>query len=278
MYADSINKQQKSFNRELYKNSDLAKTGKIQYFIKRKNMVTNSFYSSSLIKDGLAGIGIEDEGRILSLLEKYIDEIELFNPAYGLVKVKDRRELIVKHVLDSLAPINIIRNLLVTRKQSQIKQPKIADIGTGAGFPGIPLAICMPDSDFILVERMKRRAGFLLNTLAVLGIVNATVEESEMENLAATPSFAGIFDLILFRAWKPLSPVIMNYLFTLLSPCGKIAAYKGRRESIEEEISFLCHSLANSHTQLPYIFETVSVNVPFLDEERHLLLVGKSLK
>ena len=241
-------------------------------------METDSFYSSSLIKEGLFEIGINYEANILSLLGKYIDEIELFNSAYGLVKVKDRRELIVKHVLDSLAPINIIRELIVSREQSIKKRPKIADIGTGAGFPGIPLAICMPDAEFILVERMKRRAGFLLNALAVLGISNASVEESEMEKLAANPSFSGSFDLILFRAWKPLSPGIIKHLFTLLAANGTIAAYKGRRESLEEEISFINHPHISGDTKLPLHFKIISLDVPFLDEERHLLLLGNSLK
>ncbi len=113
--------------------------------------------TSVLLKEGLAKLGIEESGgRILPLLERYIEEIELFNPAYGLVKVKDRRELIVKHILDSLAPIKIIRDL----SKNSISL-KIADVGSGAGLPGIPLAVCLPNAAFTLIERMGRRAGFL---------------------------------------------------------------------------------------------------------------------
>ena len=71
-----------------------------------------------------------------SLLQKYMDEIELFNEAYGLVKVQNKQELYVKHILDSLAPLEIlIQNMPDT-------ECSIADIGSGAGLPGIPLAIC----------------------------------------------------------------------------------------------------------------------------------------
>ncbi|MDR2134356.1 MAG: class I SAM-dependent methyltransferase, partial [Treponema sp.] len=112
---------------------------------------------------------------ILELLERYIAEIELFNSAYGLVKVQDRRELIVRHILDSLAPLGIIARLLAPpagdaaaagEAPAAAAVPRAADVGSGAGLPGIPLAIAMPRVNFTLIERMKRRAGFLRNTLA----------------------------------------------------------------------------------------------------------------
>jgi 16S rRNA (guanine527-N7)-methyltransferase len=68
---------------------------------------------SGLLICGLEKLDIIPENRIVSLLNKYVEEIELFNPAYGLVKVKDRNELIIKHVLDSLAPCRILQNFFV---------------------------------------------------------------------------------------------------------------------------------------------------------------------
>ena len=204
----------------------------------------------SLLEEGLIKLGLFQD-RALSLLIRYIEEIELFNPAYGLVKVSDRKELIVKHILDSLAPLSFIRGL---------PNNTIADVGSGAGLPGIPLAICMPDAEVTLVERMGRRAGFLRNTIAVLALSNVKVEEAEMEKLSGLEDFS----LVVFRAFKPLDSAILKKLKRLLAPNGYIAAYKGRRQSIETEMEQLGKAIS---------WELVPLEVPFLEEERHLVLV-----
>jgi 16S rRNA (guanine527-N7)-methyltransferase len=137
--------------------------------------------------------------------------------------------------------------------------PRIADAGSGAGLPGIPLAIALPGARFTLIERMGRRAGFLRNTLAVLGLGNAELEELEMEK--AGP---GRFDLICFRAFRPLEPRLLRSLSRLLAPGGVLAAYKGRRDAVEAEMA--AAGWAGSWDCLP-------CPVPGLEEERHLLLL-----
>jgi len=210
-----------------------------------------------LLKEGLVKLGLEEsESRILPLLERYVEEIELFNPAYGLVKVRDREELIVKHILDSLAPLKVIRNL--SKNSAGFK---IADVGSGAGLPGVPLAVCLPNTAFTLVERMGRRAGFLRDAVAVLGLPNVTVEEAEMEKL--DPAAENRFDIIVFRAFRPLDGATLKGLFALLKPAGMLGAYKGRRQAIEEEMAGL-RNLS---------WEVLPLEVPFLAEERHLVLI-----
>jgi 16S rRNA (guanine527-N7)-methyltransferase len=198
------------------------------------------------------------------LLTNYIEEIERFNPIYGLVGAKDRRELVVKHILDCLAPLGHLGNLgrdtpaAPHPPADTPSPPVIADVGSGAGLPGIPLAISLPRVRFTLIERMGRRAGFLRNTAAVLGLANVTVEECEMEKAAP-----GRFDLVVFRAFRPLEKRILKGLLRLLKEGGSLGAYKGRREAIEAEMK----SLAD--TTGPW--EVLPCPVPFLDEERHLL-------
>lgn len=212
---------------------------------------------------------------LLFLLDSYIQEIERFNPAYGLVGAKDRRELVIKHILDSLAPLGIICRLLKkTSKPPETGRAgspvatkelsrRIADAGSGAGLPGIPLAISLPACRFTLIERMGRRAGFLRNTLAVLGITNADVEEGEIER--AEP---GIFNLITLRAFRPSEPAVLRELFRLLAPGGFLAAYKGRRDKISQELGAVNSQQAS--------WEIFPCPVPFLDEERHLVIIRPS--
>lgn len=190
----------------------------------------------------------------VSLLERYIKEIELFNGAYGLVGTSDTKELVIKHILDSLAPVGIIYRLLNGKTKT-----KIADAGSGAGLPGIPLAITMPECDFTLIERMGRRAGFLCGTKAILKTSNITIEECELEKTEK-----GRFDLITFRAFKPLEQKLLKTLFNACASGGIIAAYKGRLEKIEEEMEPLKESCK---------WEAIQYSVPFLDEQRHLLVV-----
>jgi len=197
---------------------------------------------------------------VVSLLDRYLNEIMLFNPAYGLVGTTDPEEIIIKHILDSLAPLGIISRLLAEIQTAE--RPQIADVGSGAGLPGIPLSLALPEYNFTLIERMGRRAGFLWNTKASLSLSNITVEEKELEKTEA-----GRFSLVTFRAFKPLEPKLLTALFNACAKGGVIAAYKGRREKIEEEMSAL--------ENLRGKWEMIAYNVPFLDEERHVLVIAK---
>jgi len=202
---------------------------------------------------------------IISLLIKYITEIELCNPALGLVGTNDRQELIIRHILDSLAPLGIITQIATKHDDPSVRQLQIADVGSGAGLPGIPLAIVMPHARFTLIERKGRRAAFLRNARTALGLSHVKVEEAEMEK--AQP---GRFDVVTFRAFKPLEPKIVKKLFRLCAEDGVLAAYKGRREKIEGEIIALETARKHGYT---FACEVFPCPVPFLDEERHLVLI-----
>ena len=226
------------------------------------------------LEEGLDKLGLAADDRAPALLSRYIEEIELFNPAYGLVKVKDRGELIVKHILDSLGPVSLIRRLLSEKPSAEEMAAgwQIADAGSGAGLPGIPLAICISDAEFTLIERMGRRAGFLRDAVAVLGLSNIRVEEAELETLARTGEKR--FDVVVTRAFKPLDDALTGKLFALAKQGGVIAAYKGRRQVIEEEMSRLLEFQGKASGEI--LWECIPVDVPFLDEERHLVLLRQS--
>ena len=207
---------------------------------------------------------------LVALLEQYIQEIERFNPVYHLVKVQNRQELVVKHILDSLGPLGII--LRFTESLAGGSEPALtrhfADVGSGAGLPGIPLAISLRDGEkyrFTLIERMGRRAGFLRNTKALLGLPHVTIEEGEMEK-----SPQGRFHLIMFRAFRPLEPRLLTSLFRLLVPGGALFAYKGRQETITAEIHRVEASLGS--------WEQIPLWIPFLEEERHLVILRPPLQ
>jgi len=199
---------------------------------------------------------------IIALLDGYIAEIMTHNPVLSLVGTNDPKELVVRHILDSLAPLGI-----VSRK---CDVSRVADVGSGAGLPGIPLAIALPDSEFTLIERKGRRAGFLRDTLAALvnknhRLSNVSVEEQEMEKVKPHR-----FTMVTFRAFRPLDPKILKKLFRLCADGGTLAAYKGRRSKVEAEMAELEQQMPNQTIR----WELIPCAVPFLDEERHLQIIN----
>jgi len=195
-------------------------------------------------------------GSIIPLVNRYVKELELFNAVFDLVGAETRSDLIVRHILDSLAPWKEIASALADMKDA----PVLADAGSGAGFPGIPLAIVFPELRFTLIERMSKRCAFLENCTAILGLKNVTVLNSEVEKAPA-----GVYDLVAFRAFRPLDRQMVNTLLKLTVPGGMLAAYKAKKDKIDEEMNAIQTEVAG-WTVLP-------LSVPFLDhEERHLVL------
>ena len=227
--------------------------------------------SLDTLTEGLKQIGNADKTASLlidnripelsELLAVYINEIERFNPIYGLVKAANREELIIKHILDSLAPLGHIARLLEEPETGiagkiGFADKVLADAGSGAGLPGIPLAICLPGIKVILIERMGRRAGFLQNVLAVLGLSSrVTVEETDVARVTRC------CNVVTLRALSPLKTDFTANLMRLLEPGGVIAAYKGR--AAKTELTGLSG----------YAAELIPLTVPFLAEERYLALV-----
>ena len=230
----------------------------------------NKLHVKTLLSDGIKILKQEDNNvkklisprfdQIVSLLELYVKEIETFNAAYGLVGAQSTEELVIKHILDSLGPLGII-SALISDSPAGIVPARIADAGSGAGFPGIPLAICLPEYKFTLIERMEKRTGFLWNVKAVLGLDNITIEEGELEKTEKNR-----FSLITFRAFKPLDKKLLKSLFAACTPDGIIAAYKGKYEKTKQEIEPFKNL---------YKCEIIPCRIPFLNEERHLLVLKR---
>ena len=214
------------------------------------------------LHEGLEKLNIET-ANIADLeadLEKYIKDLELFNSAYDLTNAENKDDIIIKHVLDSLSAQKILVSL--------IKSPetKIADIGSGGGLPGIPLALSLRDYNFTLVERMSKRCAFLENCTAILKLKNVSVENLEAERV--TPNS---FDIIVFRAFRPLDKKMIKTLAKMVKPEGYILAYKAKKDKIEEEMDAI-KDLVTEYSVEP-------LTVPFLNEnekyERNLVIIER---
>jgi len=183
-------------------------------------------------------------------LDAYIKELQVWNRKLNLVSAKDEEELIVRHVLDCLSGLAVIRDL---------GGRSIADIGSGAGLPGMLLAIFLEDRTLSLVERSGRKAGFLRSISALLGLVDRVeIINSDLKEVD------GEFDIVTLRAFREFGDFIKP-LRKITAPGGKIAAFKGRRASIEADLKAGGIAIADAGI--------ISLKVPFLEEERNLLII-----
>lgn len=182
-------------------------------------------------------------GAAAKLLE-LVDELELGNARFNLTAIRDRAGMLRKHILDSLS------------LQPYLRGVRIADIGTGAGFPGLPLAIVNPERRFSLIEATGKKARFVASTAGTLGCDNVQVEHARAENYRPFE----LFDTVIARALSSLAD-FAAFAGHLCAPDGRLLAMKGRRP--DAEIS-----------ALPKSFRVLAVHrlrVPGLDDERHLV-------
>lgn len=216
---------------------------------------------SDLLQKGLKEFGFLDK-EIPSLcqkMESYIKELILFNSAYNLTNTSDHDELVTRHILDSLSAAQNIKKIA----EKIGPDVKIADIGSGGGLPGIPLAAAFPQFNFVLVERMAKRCAFLENCAAILGLKNVTVWNKEAEKVPAES-----FDICVFRAFRPLDEKMIKTLLSLTKTGGFLAAYKAKSENIKTEMDAI--------NKIVPEYNVEKLFVPGLeDSERNLVIVKK---
>ena len=221
---------------------------------------------STILRQGLEALNLPKE-KIPSIQEKlegYIKELMLFNAAYDLVGSENHGQIVVNHILDSLSAWALIKDLVQERENGRQAVAQIADIGSGGGLPGIPLAIALPQFQFVLVERMSKRCAFLENCAAVLNLRNVRVE-----NLQAEQVEAASFDVATFRAFRPLDKKIIKTLLRTIKSDGILAAYKAKQESIATEMAAISSIVPE--------YKIEKLVVPFMeDHQRHLVLIQHS--
>lgn len=195
---------------------------------------------------GLAALKL-DTGHAGKLLA-YLDLLLRWNKTYNLTAIREPRAMLSKHVLDSLA------------MHAYFSQRNLADLGSGAGLPGIPLAIIRPDAEISLVESNGKKTRFLREAVRQLGLANVTVLESRAEAVARD----GHYQAITARAMDRLAG-ILAVGGHLLAADGVLLAMKG--PLVEDEIAEL-----PSEWQVNTLH---ALQVPGLDAERQLVVIGR---
>lgn len=200
---------------------------------------------SQRLAEGIAQLGLEVDGRVQQQLLAYLTLLVKWNRAYNLTAVRDPLEMVTRHLLDSLAVL------------PHLHGNRTIDVGSGAGLPGIPLALALPDHPFTLLDSNGKKTRFLVQAKGELGLANVTVVQARVEAYQPPQRF----DSVISRAFANL-PEILSSCRHLLSEQGEFLAMKG--ELAKESLDALGDGFQ--------LLETIPLAVPGLEQEqRHLL-------
>ncbi|MHA3057722.1 16S rRNA (guanine(527)-N(7))-methyltransferase RsmG [Acinetobacter sp. ANC 4641] len=203
------------------------------------------------LKQGSKALGLDLNENALNLLLKYQDALVLWNKAYNLTAIRDPKEMLVKHLLDSLS---ILPSLPAGR---------LLDIGTGGGMPGMIIALCQPERECVLLDSNGKKIRFLKQFIADLKLPNVTAVQTRVEDEDSIREL-GQFDVITSRAFASLTDFIVAskpYMHT----GSYICAMKGLIPN--EEIAEFSKEFNH---------QVIELKVPRLDEQRHLIILQKN--
>jgi 16S rRNA (guanine527-N7)-methyltransferase len=204
------------------------------------------------LSDGIEVLGLALPRETQTRMLQYLALIRKWNQVHNLTAVREPEAMLVRHLLDSLAIL------------PHVAGPRIADIGSGAGLPGIPLALARPEWHVTLVETNHKKIAFLQQARIELNLKNVEVRAERVENLQSADGF----DIVISRAFSDLADFasLAGHLCAPGNGGGRLVAMKGVYP--HEELA-----------QLPAQFmveKILPVTVPGLEAERHLVLIKQT--
>jgi 16S rRNA (guanine527-N7)-methyltransferase len=196
----------------------------------------------------------------LSALERYEQELLEWNSRVNLTAIQEPEKIRVKHFLDSLTCLCAMRNTPMER---------VVDVGTGAGFPGLPLKIVCPAMQLTLVESVGKKADFCRHIVRVLGLEKVAVIQERAEVLGRSPQHREQYDWAIARAVAIL-PVLAEYLLPLVRVGGAMLAMKGENAPAEAHRAEHTLRLLGGHLR-----KLTPITLPGVADEHYLLVVDK---
>jgi 16S rRNA (guanine527-N7)-methyltransferase len=210
----------------------------------RKSRDKGYFDPGELLEEGIDALKLEEFQGGEDLLMEYVTELMNWNRVYNLTSVRKPADIITRHILDSLSVIPYLQG------------ERILDIGTGAGLPGIPLAIACPEREFVLMDSSSKKLRFVQQTLGILELDNVTLENVRVEDYKPDR----LFDTIICRAFSDLHD-FHQHATRLCNENGILLAMKGVYPMTEIECL----------EDKSVINDIITLKVPGLDAERHLV-------
>ncbi len=198
------------------------------------------------LQQGLSEMGLDLTAPVRKKLLNFLELLEKWNRAYNLTAVRDPEQMVPRHLLDSLTVLPYLQG------------PRVLDIGTGAGLPGIPLALARPDLEFTLLDSNAKKTRFATQALHELGLKNVAVVQERVEKFHPETKF----DTLIARAFASI-PDMLAASRHLCAPRGRFLVMKGVFP--QEELAAVTDG---------YQAEVKALRIPGLDAARHLVILA----
>lgn len=224
---------------------------RVKYTMEQENL-------KNLLSKGAEAFSVHlDDARINCFL-RYKELIKEWNEKINLTAIEDDREIIIKHYIDSISILPYFKN----------EDKKFIDIGTGAGFPGIPVKIVYDKINVTLIDSLEKRINFLNLTTSELGLTGIKAVHGRAEDYGKNPEYREKFDISVARAVSNL-PVLLEYCMPFVKLGGLFIAMKG--SNIDElEASKKALDILGGKIE-----DVVELNLPFSEIKRNIILVRK---
>lgn len=209
------------------------------------------------LRDGAAEFGVSLDDKMVSDLFEYKRILLEWNEKMNLTAIVEDKEFILKHFTDSLSIVPCLKGT-----------GSVIDVGTGAGFPGIPLKIACPELDVVLLDSLEKRVGFLKTVIGELGLKGISAVHMRAEDAGRSSKFRESFDAATARAVASM-PVLLEYCLPLVRVGGIFTAMKG---SSTDELSASARALQILGGEIEEIKE---FDLPGSDIRRNIIIVRK---
>ncbi len=218
--------------------------------------------NKEILKNGLIELGIEIEDKKIDQFEKYKDLLLEWNKNINLTAIEDEKEVYIKHFMDSLSCL----------KGNYIKDgDSIIDVGTGAGFPGIPLRVCLDNLNLTLLDSLNKRINFLKEVCTSLHLNNVIFVHGRAEDCGQNINYREKYDIATARAVANL-PVLMEYCVPFIKVGGYFICLKG--PALKEELNEAKKAMAVLGVEF---VDKIDVLLPYTDI-KHNIVIFKKIK
>ena len=214
--------------------------------------------NKNLLIEGAKTFGIDLDEKAIQSFETYLEELLKWNRKINLTAIRSERGIVLKHFLDSFTVYPYLPQRSV-----------ILDIGSGAGFPGIPLKIIHPTIEVTLIDSIRKKVDFQRHIIRVLGLTGTEAIHGRVQDKEILRDLGGRFDIILSRAFSDLE-TLLSLSLPFLRQKGKVVAMKGGVD--DEEMRRLAGT-----ERTPYRLQrAIPLTLPFSSGKRTILLFEKN--
>jgi 16S rRNA (guanine527-N7)-methyltransferase len=219
------------------------------------------------LRERAAAMGVSLSLEQVELFETYYEHLIDWNQRLNLTTVTEYQQVQIKHFLDSLSCLSLLDAVVSSRGWKP--SPRLLDIGSGAGFPGLPLKIARPRWDVTLLDSSGKKVAFLVHLIGRLGLQGVRATKGRAEDMGRDPQHREMYNIVAARAVAEL-PILMEYALPLCQVGGVFLALKGKD---------ITNELTESETALKELgggfLQARAIDLPTLDSPRHLILIEK---